>query len=141
MLRRPLGLLAAPCLDTFVHGFGADIMIPVPLHKKRLRQRGFNQAILLGEIFSKRWRVPLLRNNLQRTRWTEPQVNLAATARAENVKGAFALSDAAALAGKRVLLIDDVYTTGSTVKECARVLGKGGVTAVAVLTIARAVDL
>ena len=140
MLRRPLGCLAGPCLDSFVNDFGADVMVPVPLHRKRLQQRGFNQAILLGEIFSKRWGLHLVRNNLRRTRWTEPQINLTASARAENVKGAFALADPAALAGKRVLLIDDVYTTGSTVKECAITLNKGGATAVAVLTVARAMD-
>lgn len=138
MLRRPLGLMAGPLLDGFVSSFSADIVVPVPLHTKRLRQRGFNQAILLGEIFAQRWKLPLLRNNLRRIRWTEPQVNLTAAARAENVRGAFALADAAAVAGKRVLLIDDVYTTGSTVKECARTLDKGGAAAVAVLTVARA---
>jgi ComF family protein len=140
MLRRPLGLLSGPGFDQFVNGFRADLLIPVPLHRKRLQERGFNQAILLGEIFAQRWGIPLVRNNLQRIRWTEPQINLTASARAENVRGAFALADAAALAGQRVLLVDDVYTTGSTVKECARVLWKGGAAAVAVLTIARAIE-
>jgi ComF family protein len=140
MLRRPLGSLAGPCFDPFVNAFGADVMVPVPLHRKRLQERGFNQAVLLGEIFARRWGIPLVRNNLRRTRWTEPQINLTASARAENVKGAFSLADRAELAGERVLLIDDVYTTGSTVKECARVLGRGGAAAVAVLTIARAIE-
>lgn len=140
ILRRPLGLLAAPYLDNFVTAFAADVMVAVPLHSERLRQRGFNQAVLLGEIFSQRWGIPLLRNNLRRTKRTEPQINLAASARAENVKGAFALAEPAGLAGKRVLLVDDVYTTGSTVKECALTLGRGGAAAVAVVTIARAID-
>lgn len=137
LLRRPLGLLAAAYLDDFAGEFRADLIVPVPLHTKRLRQRGFNQAILLGEIFSHRWGVPLSRNNLRRIRWTEPQVNLGATERAANVKGAFALNDAQTIAGQRIFLVDDVYTTGSTVKECCRVLTKGGAAEIAVLTVAR----
>ncbi len=139
MLRRPLGLLAAPHLDHFVAGFGADLILPVPLHVKRLRQRGFNQALLVAEIFSRRWGIPLSRTDLRRTRWTEPQVTLSAAERAENVRGAFSLAKPAELAGKRVLLVDDVYTTGSTVKECSRVLREGGAVT-AVLTLARGVD-
>jgi ComF family protein len=140
MLRRPLALLTADCLDGFVAGFGADLIVPVPLHTKRLRQRGFNQAVLLGEIFAQRWGVPLQRNNLQRSRWTEPQVNLTASARAENVKGAFTLAAPARIAGKRILLVDDVYTTGSTARECSRVLRSAGASSVAVLTVARAAE-
>jgi len=115
-------------------------IVPVPLHTRRLRQRGFNQAVLLGEILSRQWGVPLQRNNLQRSRWTEPQVNLTASARAENVKGAFTLAAPAKIAGKRILLVDDVYTTGSTVKECSRVLMAAGAAAVAVITVARAAE-
>jgi len=138
-LRRPLGLLAAPQLDRFVAGFAPDLILPVPLHIRRLRQRGFNQAILLAELFSTRWGIPISRNNLQRTRWTEPQVNLSAAERADNVKGAFSLARPSELAGRRVLLVDDVYTTGSTVKECGRVLGQAKATT-AVVTLARGVD-
>jgi len=140
MLRRPLALLAAPRLDDFVAGFGADLILPVPLHVKRLRQRGFNQALLLAEIFSQRWHIPLSRNNLRRIRWTEPQVSLSAAERAENVKGAFSLARPGDFKGRRVLLIDDVYTTGSTVKECSRVLQKEGGAVTAVLTLATGVD-
>lgn len=137
ILRRPLGFLASSYLDGFAHEFGADLILPVPLHVKRLKERGFNQAILLGEIFSQRWGVDLSRNNLRRIRWTEPQVNLGAAERASNVKGAFAVDDAKEIAGKRIFLIDDVYTTGSTAKECSRVLMKEGAEEIAVLTIAR----
>jgi ComF family protein len=140
MLRRPLALLTADCLDSFAAEFRADLIVPVPLHNRRLRQRGFNQAVLLGEILAERWRVALQRNNLRRIRWTEPQVNLTASARADNVKGAFALAAPAKIAGKRVMLVDDVYTTGSTVRECAGVLMKGGAAAVAVITVARAAE-
>ena len=137
MLRRPLGLLAVSYLDGFVREFGAELILPVPLHVKRLRQRGFNQAILLGEIFAQRWELSLSRNNLKRIRWTEPQVNLGATERAANVKGAFAVASVKEISGKRIFLIDDVYTTGSTAKECCRVLMKAGAAEVAVLTVAR----
>jgi len=140
MLRRPLALLAAGCLDSFAAGFCADLLVPVPLHTRRLRQRGFNQAVLLGEILSKRWEVPLQRNNLQRNRWTEPQVNLTAAARAENVKGAFSLAAPAKIAGKRILLVDDVYTTGSTVRECSRIMMAAGAAEIAVITVARAAE-
>lgn len=137
MLRRPLGLLAATYLDDFAKDFEADLILPVPLHVKRLRQRGFNQAILLGEIFAKKWGVALSRNNLKRVRWTEPQVNLGAKERAINVKGAFAIDNVNEISGKKIFLVDDVYTTGSTAKECCRVLMKAGAAEVAVLTIAR----
>jgi len=140
MLRRPLALYAADHLDRFVRESGPDMIIPVPLHKKRLRQRGFNQAILLGEIFAKKWELPLLRNTLRRVRWTEPQVNLSAAERLENVKGAFAVSGSPDLSGRRILLVDDVYTTGSTVKECAKILKQAGAEAVIAVTVARAAD-
>jgi ComF family protein len=138
MLRRPLGLYAATCHQSLFADFRTDLIVPVPLHKKRLRQRGFNQAILLGEILSQQSGIPLQRNNLQRIRWTEPQVNLSAAARPGNVKGAFAVADSGAITGKNVLLIDDVYTTGCTVSECSRVLKNAGAAGVAVLTVARA---
>lgn len=138
ILRRPLALLAAEHLDGFVAEFAADLLLPVPLHTKRLRQRGFNQALLLAEIFSRRWQLPLLRHNLQRCRWTEPQVNLSAAARAENVRGAFSVAEPETLAGTRILLVDDVYTTGSTARECSRVLRNAGAAAVGVMTVARA---
>lgn len=137
ILRRPLGLLAAAHLDAFAKEFAADLILPVPLHVKRLKERGFNQALLIGEIFSQRWEVPLSRNNLKRTRWTEPQVNLGAAERAVNVKGAFSVSSDKEITGKRIILVDDVYTTGSTAKECSRILMKTGAADVAVLTVAR----
>ena len=138
-LCRPLGLLTAGHLAGFAAHVAADLVIPVPLHKKRLRWRGYNQAVLLGGILAKQWRLPLLRHNLRRVRWTEPQVNLAATERAENVRGAFAVTDKDAVVGKRVILVDDVFTTGSTVAECAKTLKCAGAEAVFVVTAARVV--
>jgi ComF family protein len=136
--RRPLGLLAAKQLMPFVTGVEPDVLVPVPLHRKRLRHRCFNQAVLLSEILGREWRLPILRTNLRRIRWTEPQINLSAEERVRNVRGAFSVTNPGDLAGKRVVLVDDVYTTGSTVGECARVLIAAGTEAVYVVTVARA---
>jgi ComF family protein len=116
------------------------MIVPVPLHARRLRSRGFNQAVLLGEVLARQWHLPLARQALKRIRWTEPQISLSAEERRVNVKGAFAVPDIAAVMGKHVLLLDDVFTTGSTVEECSRVLKRSGAAAVTVITIARAVQ-
>jgi ComF family protein len=112
----------------------ADLVVPVPLHPRRLRWRGFNQAILLAQNFPD---VPLGREILIRRRPTLPQVKLSPQERQTNVKGAFVVPDPAAIKDKSLLLIDDVYTTGATVKECARALRRAGVGNVEVLTVAR----
>jgi len=138
-LCRPLGLLTARQLAGFAAGAAADLVMPVPLHKKRLRWRGYNQASLLAGSLAKQWRLPLVRQNLRRVRWTEPQINLAAGERELNVRGAFAVSNRDAVAGKRIILVDDVFTTGSTVAECARTLKRAGAEAVFIVTVARAV--
>jgi len=138
-LRRPLALLTMECLSGFVASRALDLIVPVPLHPRRLRSRGFNQAVLLGDLLAREWRLPLARRALRRIRWTEPQINLAAHERRENVKGAFAVADPSLVAEKRVLLVDDVLTTGSTAEECSRVLKRAGATEVTVVTVARAV--
>jgi ComF family protein len=137
-LRRPLALLTIERLSEFVRLRQPELILPVPLHRKRLRSRGFNQAILLAEIFSTHWHIPLDRHNLRRIRCTEPQVNLSARERHENVKGAFSVQNSDPVNGRRVLLVDDVLTTGSTVEECARVLKAVGAAEVTVVTVARA---
>jgi len=137
-LCRPLGLFAGERLLPFARAAAADLIIPVPLHVKRLRQRTFNQAVLLAEVLARQWRLPVSRGNLRRTRWTEPQINLSAAERVANVRGAFSVSDPSLLCGKRIILVDDVYTTGSTVAECARILFKADAAKVYVVTIARA---
>ena len=138
-LCRPLGLLTARQLAVFAAEAAADLVMPVPLHKKRLRWRGYNLALLLAGSLAKQWRLPLVRQNLRRVRWTEPQINLAAGERELNVRGAFAVSNRDAVAGKRIILVDDVFTTGSTVAECARTLKRAGAEAVFIVTVARAV--
>jgi ComF family protein len=112
----------------------ADLLAPVPLHPRRLRWRGFNQAILLARAFPE---VPLAQEVLVRRRPTLPQVQLSPQERRTNVKGAFVVLKPENIEGKAVLLVDDVYTTGATVKECARTLRRAGAGTVEVLTVAR----
>ncbi|NTW67273.1 MAG: ComF family protein [Nitrospirae bacterium] len=117
-----------------------DLTMPVPLHRKRLRQRGFNQALILAHGISERFSVPLLYDNLMRLRSTRPQVELSGPERRSNVKGAFGLVRPAEVRDKRILLIDDVFTTGATMNECAKVLKEAGAASVTVLTLARTVE-
>jgi ComF family protein len=112
----------------------ADLLAPVPLHPKRIKHRGFNQSLLLAQAFPG---APVAREAVIRTRHTMPQVRLNPEERHKNVKGAFAVTDPARVKGKHVLLVDDLYTTGATVKECARVLRRAGASRVEVLTVAR----
>jgi len=115
---------------------GVDWIVPVPLHPSRLRERGFNQALLLARaMFPKDHRI--IPDLLVRTRPTEPQTSFNGTARRANLKNAFAVVKPHRLAGKNILLIDDVFTTGTTVNECARVLKKAGAAEVMALTLAR----
>lgn len=114
-----------------------EAVIPVPLHPRRIRERGFNQSLLLGERLAAYLALPLLPEVLQRWKDTPPQVGLSATERARNVRGAFAPGEIAPVQGKAVLLVDDIMTTGATVAECARVLKKHGAGEVHVLTLAR----
>ncbi|GFO65717.1 ComF family protein [Geomonas paludis] len=136
-LADPLGLLAYQRLEQFLDEANPDCVVPVPLHRKRLRQRGYNQSQLIGEVLGKKLRVPQVVGNLRRLRWTEPQTGLDAGDRVTNVKGAFGVRDPKALAGKRVLLVDDVFTTGSTLGACADALRDAEVAAVAAVTVAR----
>ena len=117
-----------------------DMAMPVPLHKKRLRHRGFNQALLLAHGVSERFAMPLNYDNLMRVRYTRPQVELSGRERAENVRGAFNLIRPAEVRDKRILLIDDVFTTGATMNECAKVLKDAGAASVTVLTLARTTE-
>jgi len=124
-----------------------DVIIPVPLHIKRLRKRGFNQSYLLvrnwsamaGRYFSKPPDFRIERDVLARTLATAPQSALGRSQRATNLKNAFELKGRDAIIGKSILLIDDVYTTGSTVRECTEVLLGCGARQVDILTLARAV--
>ena len=118
----------------------ADLLVPVPLHPNRLRQREFNQSLLLADRISPVLQRPVSYRNLIRTIDTQPQILLPRSARLQNLRKAFALRDPREVIGQRILLIDDVFTTGTTVNECARVLVDAGAREVAVLTLARSVE-
>jgi ComF family protein len=115
-----------------------DLLIPVPLHTERLRERGFNQALLLVRELSHRTGIPYRKRALQKVRPTIPQVNLSGVEREKGVKGSFHTIGKEELEGKSILLVDDVYTTGATVNECSKVLLAGGAERVDVLTLAHA---
>lgn len=119
----------------------ADLIVPVPLHRWRFLKRRYNQAAVLALLLARRAEVTCIPDALVRRRATVTQGHLDFRARHRNVKRAFAvhLRYAGAVAGKRIVLVDDVYTTGATVKECAKTLLKAGAVGVSVLTIARVV--
>jgi ComF family protein len=117
----------------------ADGLVPVPLHPARLAERGFNQAELLATPCAARWRLPVLGRALIRIRPTLPQTDLAAAARRANVRDAFRVPRPSEVRGRRLLLVDDVLTTGATVGSAARALRAAGATAVGILTLARVV--
>lgn len=119
----------------------ADLLIPVPLHRWRLIRRRYNQAAILAQRLGKETGVPVMVDALKRTRNTQTQGHLKAGERAKNVRKAFSLNPPRenALAEKNIILIDDVYTTGSTIKECVKALKKAKPARVDVLTIARVV--
>jgi ComF family protein len=115
----------------------AEIIVPVPLHQDRLRERGYNQAVLLARELGKKIGLPVLQNSLVRVRATRPQVDLNAQERKENVSDAFRCSNVE-LKGERVLLVDDVCTTGATLEACSIALRQVGVRSVWALTLAMA---
>ena len=113
-----------------------DALVPVPLHTQRLRSRGYNQSLLLAQGLGRLWSVPVERDFLLRISWRVPQASLSRQQRRRAVAGAFACRDRRH-AGARLLLVDDVFTSGATVNECARTLKRCGAAAVDVLTVAR----
>ncbi len=135
-LDQPLADLLRQSLEVAPDFNPPDLIIPVPLHASRLRERTYNQSLLLARKLGRPWGVPVPTRRLLRIRPSETQQGLSASARHHNLKGAFALSDP--LQGERVLLIDDVMTTGATVHECARALRAGGASEVSVAVLARA---
>lgn len=129
--------LRAALDDERLSGYNFDVIVPVPLHPARQRERGFNQASLLAELLSAQTSLRC-RPLLKRVRYTTTQTALDRSERMENLHNAFRLRKNADVRGLRVLLIDDVLTTGSTLSECARVLKRAGATSVHAATAARA---
>ena len=123
---------------------GQILVIPVPLYKGKRHQRGFNQADLIAAgafKFFSRQRFEVRNDLLQRIRDTPSQIGLTSHQRRQNLRGAFTVSRAAEVTGREVLVVDDVYTTGTTVSECARVLRRAGAARVWVATVARTLKL
>src|SRR5437867_5615939 len=129
--------LRAALNDDRLRDLHFDVIVPVPLHPARQRERGFNQASLLAELLSAQTSSPA-RPFLERIRYTTTQTALDRSERMENLHNAFRLRKNADVRGLRVLLIDDVLTTGSTLSECARVLKRAGALSVHAATAARA---
>jgi ComF family protein len=138
----------APLLGGWMAGAGhellaqADAIVPVPLHWRRLWARRFNQSATLARFVGRESGVPVLYAALRRVKATVQQVGLSRAQRAENIQGAFRVSDEgkAAISGRRLVLIDDVLTTGATVEGCTRTLLRAGAANVDVLVFARVVD-
>ncbi|OGW02978.1 MAG: hypothetical protein A2889_03015 [Nitrospinae bacterium RIFCSPLOWO2_01_FULL_39_10] len=124
-------------LDEKITELSSELIIHVPLHIKRLKERGYDQAYILSEGIGIRLGIPVSYGNLVRMRYTAPQVNLSGSERMKNVKGAFLITDPSELKDKSILLIDDVFTTGATIKESVKVIKRAGAGKVYVLTFAR----
>jgi ComF family protein len=138
--------LAGPLADLIVEGGTArlpkgrpDLLVPVPLHPRRHRERGFNQAFLLARRLGEAWRVSVRDDVLLRVVATASQTALESNARRSNVRNAFRLRRPETVAGRHVIVVDDILTTGATVSECVLTLQAGGAATVGVLTVARVV--
>ena len=136
-MARPLARLMIGALP---RGIDVDTIIPVPLHRSRLREREFNQSLLLADQLSRHLVCPVSATNLVRIAATDPQTTLTRQARLRNLRQAFAVRRPQDIAEKRILLVDDVFTTGTTLNECAKTLRKAGSGPVIALTLARTVD-
>lgn len=136
-LAAPLGQLLAQYVES--QPIAADVLVPVPLHSRRLRERGYNQSALLAVELGRRNGLPVVSDSLVRLRHTKSQVKTAdAEERQRNLAGAFGCRDTK-LAGKRVLVVDDVCTTGATLNSCATALRAAGADSVWGLALAREV--
>ena len=145
-LARPLGVILFMTFCRYWNKGNINLIMPVPLHRRKFRSRGFNASFL----FVKEWTyitkalngslpvIPVAGDILVRKRWTEPQTGLGRKERLQNIKNAFGVRDSSKIKGKKILLVDDVYTTGATANECAKVLIRAGAARVDVLTLARA---
>jgi len=140
-----LGRMLAEMIAQLEPAFaGPVLVVPVPLHGSKQRQRGFNQSELIARIalkLRKSDHLILAPDCLARCRETKSQIGLTSHQRRENMRGAFALTKPEEIAGREVLLVDDVYTTGTTVSECARILVRAGASKIWVATVARTLKL
>jgi ComF family protein len=117
-----------------------DVIVPVPLHPSKLRAREFNQSLLLADRLGRYLKRPVAARELIRTVATESQTALPRRERLRNLRRSFAVRDSHPFAGRRILLVDDVYTTGTTLNECAKAMLKAGALSVSAVTLARTMD-
>jgi ComF family protein len=121
-----LGELIAEKLKADIPDHSIDIFIPVPLHHTKEAERGFNQAYVLTRGINKYYNKPVYKNLLKRIRYTRSQTRLSIEERVENLLGAFVLTGKKEIENKKIAIVDDVITTGSTINECAKVLKQNG---------------
>lgn len=140
-LAEPLGILMVKYLSKTptIEMKEIDVIIPVPLHPKRLRERGFNQTQLLSNVVGKYYGVPTA-PALARHKNTKAQFGLPRAERFTNITDAFKILDPKSVYNKRILLIDDIYTTGATIAECSKALKIAGAKRVEVMALSRAVE-
>jgi len=136
-LTSSLGTLLSAFAKELVPNPQDFLTVPVPLHTRRLRQRGFNQSLLLAKVVATDLGTQLDYRSLIRIRHTRAQTGLRKEERRKNVKDAFSVTYPGIIKGRKILLVDDVFTTGYTLNECARSLKKSGATVVMCLTLAR----
>jgi ComF family protein len=136
--------LAAPLAALMVRALpqdvDADVLVPVPLHPSRLQTREFNQSLLIADRLGRYMRRPVSAMDLIRVAVKKPQTSLSRPERLRNLRRAFVIKHAEPFDGRRVLLIDDVFTTGTTLNECAKALRAAGAASVSALTLARTID-
>lgn len=126
------GVAMAYIMAEYLHFFyadfikKADIVMPIPMYEKKEKRRGFNQAKILAKELAQRIEKQYIENNLIRTRETTPQSKLNHQERTQNISGAFAVEDSSLIEDKCIVLVDDIFTTGSTINECAKELLKNG---------------
>jgi ComF family protein len=143
---KPLGRLLARTIETLEHETSRELMVvAVPLFPSKERERGYNQAVLLAEAALAElrksrpsWKLQPAHGAIRRVKDTRSQFELTPKGRRRNLQGAFVASDRVALAGREVLLVDDIYTTGATARACAQVLRRAGAAKVWVATVSRA---
>ncbi|MCJ7657392.1 MAG: hypothetical protein MUO55_06415 [Candidatus Atribacteria bacterium] len=139
-MAKPLGKLMVEYLlknNEFENKF--DLIIPVPLHKNDLKKRGFNQSVLLGKIIGDYFSIPIGESILIKKKIIPFQVNLSKKEREKNILKAFSVEKPEEINGKNILILDDVFTTGATVQECAKELVKSRANNIFVFTLARTV--
>jgi len=139
-LAKPLGKLLTRYLLSYPDFLKlVEVIVPVPLHEKDWKERGFNQSLLLSKIIGDYFSIPVREKALMKNRFTISQINLSREDREKNIFQAFSVNRPEEIKNKKVLIVDDVFTTGSTVEECAKELKRTGANKVFVLTLARSV--